>query len=290
MDSGAGLARPGGMVEDAEANALRLRRPAQANERSQGEHTDARGERRAGAILRDDDWQQKRAYCGSGATRGDRKTANEHGIWNDSETRVEIIIPPTFVQTKSFVALCVAAALLLLWVAYALRVRQVTARMRHRLEERTAERERIARELHDMLLQGVQGLILRFQDATEDIPHDTAARKKMEEALDRADEVLVEGRDRVKDLRTTPTPSFDLPSAIGTLGAGTVQGAFQSLRTVRRRDTTTTGADCARGSTAHRSRSAFECVSARARHEDRDRDHLPPRRIAPARSRRRLRN
>jgi signal transduction histidine kinase len=90
--------------------------------------------------------------------------------------------------------------------------------MRSRLEERVAERERIARELHDTLLQGVQGLILKFQDATEDIPRDSAARRKMEEALDRADDVLIEGRDRVKDLRTSPSPSLDLPTAIGAMG------------------------------------------------------------------------
>lgn len=145
--------------------------------------------------------------------------ANENGVWNESGVALDIVIPPTFVQTKSFLALCVAAAILLLWVAYALRVRQLTARLRNRLEERVAERERIARELHDTLLQGVQGLILKFQDATEEIPRDTAARRKMEEALDRADDVLIEGRDRVKDLRTSPASDLDLPAAIGAMGA-----------------------------------------------------------------------
>jgi signal transduction histidine kinase/ligand-binding sensor domain-containing protein len=145
--------------------------------------------------------------------------ANDSGMWNESGAALEIAIPPTFVQTKAFVALCIAAAILLLWVAYALRVRQLTASLRNRLEERVAERERIARELHDTLLQGVQGLILKFQAATEEIPHDLPARQMMEQALDRADDVLIEGRDRVKDLRIQPTTAPDLPQAIGAMGA-----------------------------------------------------------------------
>jgi signal transduction histidine kinase/ligand-binding sensor domain-containing protein len=145
--------------------------------------------------------------------------ANESGIWSESGAPVRIAIPPSFVQTKSFVALCVAAAILLLWFAYAFRVRQLTARMRNRLEERVEERERIARELHDTLLQGVQGLILKFQVATEEIPQSSPARKMMEEALDRADDVLIEGRDRVKDLRNSPAAGPDLAPAIGMMGA-----------------------------------------------------------------------
>jgi len=115
--------------------------------------------------------------------------------------------------------LCIAAALLLLWFAYALRVRRLTASLRNRLEERIAERERIARELHDTLLQGVQGLILKFQSATEEIPPDTPARQMMEDALNRADDVLIEGRDRVKDLRISPDAGPDLSAAIGAMGA-----------------------------------------------------------------------
>jgi len=145
--------------------------------------------------------------------------ANESGVWNESAAALDIVIPPTFVQSKAFVALCVVAAALLLWFAYALRVRLITDRMRNRLEERVEERERIARELHDTLLQGVQGLILKFQEISEEIPHDAPARKMMEKALDRADDVLIEGRDRVKDLRIQPAATPDLPPAIGTMGA-----------------------------------------------------------------------
>jgi signal transduction histidine kinase len=65
-----------------------------------------------------------------------------------------------------------------------------------------AERERIARELHDTLLQGVQGLLLRFQSISNRVPSGDL-RTSLEDALDRADAVLVEGRARVRDLRAT---------------------------------------------------------------------------------------
>lgn len=73
--------------------------------------------------------------------------------------------------------------------------------MQARLEERLSERERIARELHDTFLQGVQGLVLHFQSVADKMPLDQPARLFMENALERADDLLVEGRERVKDLR-----------------------------------------------------------------------------------------
>ncbi|HEY0503727.1 MAG TPA: ATP-binding protein, partial [Lysobacter sp.] len=68
-------------------------------------------------------------------------------------------------------------------------------------EERIEERERIARELHDTLLQGVQGLILRFQAVADRIPAEGKSRAQLEAALAAADDVVVDARNRVRDLR-----------------------------------------------------------------------------------------
>jgi signal transduction histidine kinase len=48
-----------------------------------------------------------------------------------------------------------------LWVFYRYRLDRATALIQQRLGARVEERERIARELHDTLLQGFQGLMLR---------------------------------------------------------------------------------------------------------------------------------
>lgn len=140
--------------------------------------------------------------------------ANESGVWNETGTSVGISIPPTFTQTNMFVALCVIAGALVLWAAYSLRIRQVTARERSRLEERLTERERIARELHDTLLQGVYGLILRLQSTLSraDVPGE--AREAINAELDRADALLIDGRDRVKNLRSATTAPTGLMQAL----------------------------------------------------------------------------
>jgi signal transduction histidine kinase/ligand-binding sensor domain-containing protein len=127
--------------------------------------------------------------------------ANEDGVWNTDGAMLELEIPPTFVQSWLFTLLCGLAAAGLLWVAYSMRMRVVADRIRLRMAERMKERERIARELHDTLLQSVQALTWRFQLAVDDLPMGARARTALEEAIDRADTVIAEGRDRVRDLR-----------------------------------------------------------------------------------------
>ncbi|WP_245156787.1 sensor histidine kinase [Lysobacter arenosi] len=146
--------------------------------------------------------------------------ANSDGVWNRNGTSLEFEIRPAFVQTKWFVLLCAFVTILVLWGLYRLRVVQVTARIRSRLEERTQERERIARELHDTLLQGVQGLILRFQAAADRIPHENGSKRQLEAALDAADKVVVDARDRVWDLRGHETTA-DLGERVEQLVAET---------------------------------------------------------------------
>jgi signal transduction histidine kinase len=82
--------------------------------------------------------------------------------------------------------------------------------VRQRSEERAQERVRIARDLHDTLLQGVQGLVLRFHFATERLPAEEPVRAVPRDALDRADKVISEGRDKVRELRAETVSAGDL--------------------------------------------------------------------------------
>ncbi|UAK26273.1 sensor histidine kinase [Sphingomonas nostoxanthinifaciens] len=128
--------------------------------------------------------------------------ANEDGVWNRAGAAIRFTLPPTFVQSFVFKLLCAGAALLLAWLFYRIRLNNITRRLKARLDARLAERERIARELHDTLLQGVQGLILRFQGIADRLPSDQVPGQLMETALDRAEELLLEGRERVHGLRS----------------------------------------------------------------------------------------
>ncbi|MEG3086871.1 sensor histidine kinase [Sphingomonas sp. PB4P5] len=129
--------------------------------------------------------------------------ANDDGVWNRSGATLKITIPPTFRESSWFVVLCAAITALMLWAGYSVRTRQLTARVRDRLEAKLAERERIARELHDTLLQGFQGLVLRFQSVANRMSDhsDSALRASLDQALEHAENVLDEGRVRVSDLR-----------------------------------------------------------------------------------------
>jgi signal transduction histidine kinase len=103
--------------------------------------------------------------------------------------------------------------------AYLLRMRQIAQRFNMRLYERVNERTRIARELHDSLLQGFQGLIYRMQAVRALLPDRAAeAATLLESALDSGDRAIAEGRAAVHDLRSNAPVASDLADSLAALG------------------------------------------------------------------------
>ena len=158
--------------------------------------------------------------------------ANEDGLWNEVGARLEFTIPPAFWQTRWFDALCALAALALLWRLYTLRLRRLAARIAGERDAQLQERERIARELHDTLLQSTQGLILNFQGFASQLPADSAMRAKMEATLDRADDVLADARHRVLDLRGPGLAEHALPEALAQAASELAGDAATAVRIV----------------------------------------------------------
>jgi len=157
----------------------------------------------------DDDWQEpvgrRDAFytrLAPGAYQFTVTAANEDGLWNQTGATLQVTIPPRFVQTQWFVAVLIAFGVLALYALYLLRVRQVTARMLALQHERLTERERIARGLHDTLLQSIQGLIMFFDHQVQHLPQQSEERLKIEQTLELADRLLLEGRDHIMDLRS----------------------------------------------------------------------------------------
>jgi signal transduction histidine kinase len=145
--------------------------------------------------------------------------ANNSGVWNEEGAALDFVIPPMWYQTNWFYALCAATFLALLWAAYQLRVRQLAYQFNMRLEERVSERTRIARDLHDTLLQSFQALLPRLQAAIYKLPESPVeARKTLEVAVDQASEAITEGRDAVQGLRMSTVEQNDLALAIRTVG------------------------------------------------------------------------
>lgn len=145
---------------------------------------------------------------GPGTYRFEVQAANEDGVWSTRPAIAEFTIERAFHQTWWFRVLAASAVLGLLYLIYDLRLKQVSGRIRNRMGARNEERERIARELHDTMIQGVQGLILRFQAVADRFADDAAAQALLNPALERAEEMLVEGRERVSGLRRSRVRDF----------------------------------------------------------------------------------
>jgi signal transduction histidine kinase len=140
-------------------------------------------------------------------------------VWNEEGATLDFVIPPAWYQTNWFLAACVAAFLAMVWGMHELRVWQLAHQFNMTLEARVSERTRIARDLHDTLLQSFQGLMLHFQTGIDLLPGRPAeARKTLEIAIDRADQAIAEGRDAVQGLRASTVETNDLASAIRVLG------------------------------------------------------------------------
>jgi signal transduction histidine kinase/streptogramin lyase len=145
--------------------------------------------------------------------------SNNRGIWNMKGVSVSILILPPVWATWWFRAGCVLTVLICLWALHQLRLRQLAAQFNMRLEERVGERTRIARELHDTLLQSFHGLMLCFQAVYNLLPARPAeAKQRLESALDRAAQAITEGRDAVQELRSSTVVTNDLAWAISALG------------------------------------------------------------------------
>ena len=175
---------------------------------------------------RDADWQdadtRRQAFYSDLPPRSYRfrvAACNNSGVWNQVGTFLDFSIAPTYYQTTWFRLLCVATFLALLWALYQSRVHQLARQFNVGLEARVHERTRIARELHDSLLQNLHGLLFRFQAARNMLPR---RREEAMEALDgaimRTEQAIAESRDTIKDLRSERVTSTDLAELLTQTG------------------------------------------------------------------------
>ena len=121
------------------------------------------------------------------------------------QQRILFIVPITAIST-------VFVAAFFGW-AIARRILEV------RLEERVRERTRIARDLHDTLLQSFQAVLMQLYAVTyqlRDRPEE--AWQMLEKVIEQARQAVIEGRDAVQGLRSSTVVTNDLAQEISTLG------------------------------------------------------------------------
>jgi ligand-binding sensor domain-containing protein/signal transduction histidine kinase len=137
--------------------------------------------------------------------------ANNDGVWNESGAALDLYLRPRFYQTYWFYLLCVLLLALTAWQLYRLRVRRIALQFRAVL----AERNRIAREIHDNLAQDILGISVQLELVARLMP---AAAESAKGHLDRARMLvrnsMTEARRYVWDLRSQELQKKDLPAAL----------------------------------------------------------------------------
>ncbi len=143
---------------------------------------------------------------------------NAAGPWSPHEASIDLAVEPAYWQTRSFQFSSIAAALLLGFGLYRLRVFQLTRQLNFRFEERLAERTRISRELHDTLLQNLTGLALQISGTAKLIKGPALAAERMQQLKRQAEDCVRETRQSVWDIRSGDAKSRALAVALQESG------------------------------------------------------------------------
>ena len=157
------------------------------------------------------------------------KACNNDGVWSETGAVLDFSILPAYYQSNWFRLLCVAALLLLLWSLHRLRLRRVAAQMNIRFEERLAERTRIAREMHDTLLQNMSGFALQIEGLSKIVS--APVKDRLRDLRKQAEQCMREAREFVWDLRSPALEEKDLFTALREAGEKITMGKLVQFHT-----------------------------------------------------------
>jgi signal transduction histidine kinase/ligand-binding sensor domain-containing protein len=189
--------------------------------------------------LEGSEWQdvgaRREAYFNNlnpGTHRFEVMAGSTDGTWNRMPATLEFFILPAFHQTSAFLALCVASVVGLVLAIYLWRMRQVRRVLLRSFEERLDERTRIARDLHDTLLQGFLSSSLQLQVALESLPPNSPAFGPLERVKTLMRQVIDEGRTSLRNLRSSSSGLDDLEHSLSRVPSDMVIDSSVAFRVV----------------------------------------------------------
>jgi ligand-binding sensor domain-containing protein/signal transduction histidine kinase len=157
--------------------------------------------------------------------------SNPDGVWNGGEGGIIFVVDPLWWQTWWFRAGAILAFIGGMWGFYQFRMQSLTSRLNLRFETRLAERTRIAQELHDTLLQGFLSASMQLHVATKSLPGDSPARQKLTGTLQLMRQVIDEGRNTVRGLRSGSLATINLEDAFSGISQEMDQIVNSDVRT-----------------------------------------------------------
>ncbi len=140
--------------------------------------------------------------------------SNGDNLWNEAGASMNMEVPPAFNQTIWFRSLCVLAAVLGLWGILRLRIRQTVSKVQAQFRERMLERERIAGDLHDTLLQGYLSASLQVHAAFGRVAEDSPAKQPLRRALELIGKASEESRIVLRGIRSSQLGDLELEEAL----------------------------------------------------------------------------
>jgi signal transduction histidine kinase len=190
------------------------------------------------------------------------RACNRNGIWDRRGVVFSVTQQPFFYQTRLFAASMVGLGILLVGVIYRLRVRQISQVISARFDERMAERIRVARELHDTLLQTVQGSKLVADHALKDTADHPRMVRAVEQLSTWMEQAAEEGRAALNSLRASTAEKNNLAEAfrraIDECRSGSpietsfsVKGIFREMHPIVRNEIYRIGYEAIRNACAH---------------------------------------
>lgn len=153
---------------------------------------------------------------------------NSDGVWSRSEATIGLEIVPAIWQTWWFLSVLALTCIVSLLLMYRLRLRRLTNALNMRFEERLAERNRIAQELHDTLLQGLLSASMQVHVAADALPPESPAKPALTRVIQVLRQVTDEGRTVLRGLRQSDVRATDLADAFSRIRQDLEPGGEQS--------------------------------------------------------------